>query len=620
MLDNIGNIDFQEKKNQIFSHLKYGLIILVIIPIYLIASYYIRTYKEVESDLVKLAKKYVKDNNINVISESYIPLGTLGELEGAELCSNASGVIVSRDRNKYKYQAYLKCLDYETEIISNSEKYIILSGDTVTLLNRGEIYEEKGYYTESGAEVEINGEVDNKPGVYTINYKVFVNGKEKQILTRKVIITDFDKASTNSGATSSDLPTLTLYGNTTMILEKGEKYVEPGYKAVDYKDGKISRKVIRTDKVNTNNMVKKVGIYELVYSISNSKNKVVTKKRIVKVVNKKSDIVIDSSIKKQTNGFVIYLKITGSEYTQTVLPDGSISNDISIAYKISQNGNYQFAVYDVYGNVTVRAVDVNDVDITPPTVSCIATISPTSTNVYITATDKSGIKGYNFIIDGKNYSPDVLMKTSSYSLNTTSKEASAQVQDTYGNISPTVACRINNVASRGTITNGIMNIPLILQTNYTTPIKWGNGQTTTVRGYGCGPTSVSMIVAYLTGNVQQNPQIIFEWLNSLNYFHGHGFGKPALTKAAAKYGVSCEWVNLDESSMKRTLLSGKPIIAFMGKGTFTTGGHYIVLKGVTQDGKIAVNDPFSESRSKKTWDAKLIIREKAVSSAFGICY
>ena len=165
-----------------------------------------------------------------------------------------------------------------------------------------------------------------------------------------------------------------------------------------------------------------------------------------------------------------------------------------------------------------------------------------------------------------------------------------------------------------------MNIPLFLQTNYRTPIKWGDNQTATVKKSGCGPTSVSMIVAYLTGNYEQNPQIIFEWLVSLGYYHGHGYGKAALTKAAAKYGVTCEWVNLTSDEMKETLLSGKPIIAFMGKGTFTSGGHYIVLKGVTSDGKIAINDPFSESKTKKTWETSLLLREKAVSKAFAVCH
>ncbi len=619
MLDKMGTIDFEEKKNEILSYLKYAIFLLPIIPIILIISYYTHTYGDTEDELVKLAQKYINNNHIEINDEIYIPLGELGEVDGAELCSNASGVIVTKKGNKNKYTPYLKCLDYETKLVSNSDKYISLSGDEITILNYGEIYEEKGYFSEDVIEVTTNGEVKSAPGIYTIYYDVKIDGKIKDTLIRKVIITKYDKTTTNSGATSSDKPTLTLKGDTTMILERGEKYVEPGYRAVDYKDGKISRKVERTDDVNTRTMTKKIGTYVLVYKVTNSRGISVVKGRTIKVVNKKSDMVVDSLVKKVINGFAIDLKITGTGYSHTILPNGERDDSFSISYPVKQNGTYKFAFYDTSNNVVVREVDVNDVDITPPTVSCVASVSKIDTNVYVTASDKSGIKGYNYIIDGRNYSSDVSIKESNYKIYQLATDVSVQVQDTYGNISSTVKCNVNNISNRGTMTNGIMNIPLYLQTNYKTPIKWGNGKTTTVSGYGCGPTSVSMVIAYLTGNTSQNPQNLFEWLNSLGYFHGNGFGKAALTKAAAKYGVTCEWVNLTETSMKETLLSGKPIIAFMGKGQFSTGGHYIVLKGVDSSGKIAVNDPFYTKNNKQTFAASLILQQKRVSKAFAVC-
>lgn len=618
MLDSIGSIDFEEQKTKLFSRLKYVIFLLPIIPIYVIISHYIVTYSDVEDKLIKQAQSYVEEYSmkVNEGEEKYIPLGTLGEIDGAELCSNASGVIVTKKGNKYKYKAYLHCVDYETKLVSNSEKYIVLSGDAVTILNAGEIYEEKGYYSDDVVEVETEGRVESIPGIYTLKYRVLVDGKEKQVLTRKVIVTDYDKETTNSGVTNSDEPTLKLLGDIIMILEKGQKYEEPGYKAVDYKDGKISRKVVRTDNINEKTMIKVTGTYELSYSVTNSKNKTTTKKRTVKVVDKKSDIVVDSSIKKQTGGYTITLKITGSEYTYTILPNGGRENKTNITYKVTKNDTYRFAIYDMYGNVLVREVDVNGVDITPPTGTCVATISTGNTSVYISASDKSGIKSYNFSIDGVSTG---FVYTSAYNLKKEAKEVTTQVSDTYGNIA-TLKCQVNNIKNRGTMTNGIMNIPLILQTNYTKPIKWYGG-TATVKRSGCGPTSVSMIVAYLTGNTSQNPQIIFEDLTEQGYFHGTGFGKAALTKAAAKYGVTCEWKKLNAEALKQTLLSGQPIIAFMGKGTFTSGGHYIVLKGVTSDGKIAVNDPFSEKRSNQTWDVnKDIIKQTKTTTAFAVCH
>lgn len=612
MFERLGTIEIEDKIKEIFNKVKYFLPLLLIIPVVIIIDHYTHTYGEAESKMVDLAKKYVRDNGVGTQSEAYIALGDLGEVEGAELCSNASGVIVTNKNNKYSYKPYLKCTNYETKIVSNSNKYITLSGDEVTILNIGEIYEERGYFSEDVVEVEMEGEVGYNPGIYTILYKVIIDGQVKQTLERKVIVTRYDKASTNSGVTSSEKPTLTLLGNTTMVLEVGEKFKDPGWKAVDYVDGKVSRKVKVTSSTKTRDMTKRPGTYPIVYTITNSRGQTETKTRIVRVVTQKSDIFIDSSIRKLTSGFAVVLKITGSGYSHTILPNGEQNTAQEITYKIDKNDTYSFAVYDVYNNVTVREVSVNDVDITGPTGECVASVAATGTTIYVNASDPSGISAYNYMADG---SSSGFIKASTYHLYSLVEEAQAQVQDAYGNIT-TLKCQVNK--GRGSMSNGMMNIPLYLQTSYTKPIKWYGG-TTTVKSKGCGPTSVSMVVAYLTGNVTQNPQIIFEWLNSLNYFHGYGFGKAALTKAAARYGVSCVWQDLTESTMKQTLLNGRPIIAFMGKGQFSTGGHYIVLKGVDGSGKIAVNDPFYTKNNNQTFDASLILREKRVAKAFAVC-
>lgn len=47
--------------------------------------------------------------------------------------------------------------------------------------------------------------------------------------------------------------------------------------------------------------------------------------------------------------------------------------------------------------------------------------------------------------------------------------------------------------------------------------------------------------------------------------------------------------------MQEALSQGKLVVASMGPGTFTRGGHFIVLTGITDDGKIKVNDPNDNS-------------------------
>ncbi len=55
----------------------------------------------------------------------------------------------------------------------------------------------------------------------------------------------------------------------------------------------------------------------------------------------------------------------------------------------------------------------------------------------------------------------------------------------------------------------------------------------------------------------------------------------------------------------------------MSKGHFTTGGHFIVLRGVTADGKILVADPGSTARSQQKWDLSIILNEANKGASAG---
>jgi hypothetical protein len=55
----------------------------------------------------------------------------------------------------------------------------------------------------------------------------------------------------------------------------------------------------------------------------------------------------------------------------------------------------------------------------------------------------------------------------------------------------------------------------------------------------------------------------------------------------------------------------------MSKGHFTSSGHFIVLRGVTSEGKILVADPASQKRSQQEWDLSLIMNEARKGAAAG---
>ena len=66
---------------------------------------------------------------------------------------------------------------------------------------------------------------------------------------------------------------------------------------------------------------------------------------------------------------------------------------------------------------------------------------------------------------------------------------------------------------------------------------------------------------------------------------------------------------LNKSSILSTLESGNPIILTVGPGTFTSTGHFLVLTGLTDDGKIKINDPNSKLNSSKSWDVDIFLNE-----------
>lgn len=158
--------------------------------------------------------------------------------------------------------------------INNSSKYNLelIGADKITL-TVGDDYIEPGYkaydkndkdYTSS---VEITSTVNtSKAGEYEIIYTI---GKTKKI--RYVIVKE-----------KVDATYIRLKGDVNMYLEIGEKYNEPGYEAYDSIDQGLTNKVKVSGKVNTS----RVGVYQLIYTVINSRDVVTTATRNVIVVEK----------------------------------------------------------------------------------------------------------------------------------------------------------------------------------------------------------------------------------------------------------------------------------------------------------------------------------------------
>lgn len=127
---------------------------------------------------------------------------------------------------------------------------------------------------------------------------------------------------------------------------------------------------------------------------------------------------------------------------------------------------------------------------------------------------------------------------------------------------------------------------------------------------GCGPTSLAMVYQGLNRTVDRTPHdmaVLAEDRGFMSEFNGTD--GTFFTAVADELGLSCWEAYPDASTIRDELSQGHVIIANLGPGYFTANGHFFVLAGLTNDGQVIVNDPYSVVRSSQTWEADFIAGE-----------
>lgn len=141
--------------------------------------------------------------------------------------------------------------------------------------------------------------------------------------------------------------------------------------------------------------------------------------------------------------------------------------------------------------------------------------------------------------------------------------------------------------------------------------------TDNIGGYGCGPTSMAIVVSSLTDDMV-DPVKMARWSYENGYWCKSSGSYHALIPAAAEaWGLPVSGCTTSEPQrILDALADGKLVVAIMSEGHFTSSGHFIVLRGV-QDGQIMVADPASYKRSEQLWDLSIILNEASRRAAAG---
>jgi len=136
--------------------------------------------------------------------------------------------------------------------------------------------------------------------------------------------------------------------------------------------------------------------------------------------------------------------------------------------------------------------------------------------------------------------------------------------------------------------------------------------------HGCGPTSMAIVVSSLTDRVIDPIEMAAWSVANGGWAAEQGSYHSLIPSAAQAFGLSVEGdVQNEPQKIIDALAEGKLVVALMAKGHFTSGGHFIVLRGVTADGKILVADPASHRRSEQEWDFSIILDEARRGAAAG---
>ena len=146
---------------------------------------------------------------------------------------------------------------------------------------------------------------------------------------------------------------------------------------------------------------------------------------------------------------------------------------------------------------------------------------------------------------------------------------------------------------------GSGEVPLLMQWDERWGYGWYAGDFFGLTG--CGPTCLSMVALYLTGDPAMTPEQIGAFAAEHGYaVDGSGTAWALFTEGAEALGMTSRELPLMEGAIVESLEAGQPVVCILGPGDFTTTGHFIVLTGL-EDGAFQVHDPNSRQRSETRW-------------------
>lgn len=154
--------------------------------------------------------------------------------------------------------------------------------------------------------------------------------------------------------------------------------------------------------------------------------------------------------------------------------------------------------------------------------------------------------------------------------------------------------------------DGFFGLPNMYQTDKT----WANERygSLSISAGACGPSSISMVVSYLTGElVTPHDQVNnLGGANSPHFINGVGSAFSIFPASAKQFDLHYSTLGNNVWNVVEELKKGHPVVLSMHQGFFTRGGHFVVASGIDSDGKIYINDPASKARGELKYSPEFI--------------
>lgn len=595
--------DKKRKRNKLLF-----IIIAIILVIGMFCAYKLLNkspYEKIENSLVKEAKKYVSNNTIDT-TFNYIMVDKLSNVVLEDSCSNLSGVIIKNG----EYFPYLVCDNYETKIMNNSSKYATLNGNSVILIDKDYEYYDLGINT--NYTINQKGEVGSTEGIYDIQYDIIDNNKIVDTLTRRVIVLDSDLL-------EYSYPRISLIGDKEVYMYQNSQYNELGYIIKDNYDNDIANSLVIKNNIDNTQL----GEYFVEYIVTNNKGFTTIARRKVIIIKEDSDLLVDVLITPKENvssNVKIILSISGNNYKETMLPDGSLVSDQLITYSVSSNGVYTFSVYDQNGNVTKKDIEVNNIDKTKPTGVCKATTYNDNTKISVSNVNKGNCT-YKYI---SNKGSSSFVSSNEYTLEHGSvNSVSVEIKDEIGNTN-IISCTLTKQTDSPT---SIGNVEYIGSNGYTclkpyTCYKQGDYWDTRyqycstescgpINKRGCSITSVTTILSRYSFIKDKNGALYTPYTLLTDVYNkhcsSHCSGTTASKKVFESFGLEVvgekdhyKLNNENSNIILEHLKQGNPALIRVGKGWYTDGGHIMALLSANEQGLVYLYDPGSKEK-KNSW-------------------